>query len=276
MIARLLVVALAVGCAGAPARPATFAVAQIRADMAFLASDELQGRRAGTREYDIAARYVAARLELMGIASQPQPVALRQVTPDVAQASAELSDPRLAAAVRVPDNALVTASPAQLAVDVSGPMTYVGKGVCDAGSGRDDAAGVDLTGRFAVILAGVPAGLPPERAAVRAEIAAKWACVARHGAIGLVSLRTPKATVQAWPATLASYRSGAMALVEDGVARSRLAPAAILVLDVPAARAVLATVGRDLEAEEAQATVAPVELPGTLRLRYRATARDLV
>jgi hypothetical protein len=54
-------------------------------------------------------------------------------------------------------------------------MTYVGEGVCDVDSGRDDAAGVALEGRFAVTLAGVAEGLPPARAAVRSDAAAKWA-----------------------------------------------------------------------------------------------------
>jgi hypothetical protein len=74
-------------------------------------------------------------------------------------------------------------------------MTYVGKGVCDVDSGRDDAAGVAFEGRFAVTLAGVAEGLPEARAAVRSDAAAKWACVAKHGAIGMIVLRTRKATV---------------------------------------------------------------------------------
>jgi hypothetical protein len=45
----------------------------IRADIGFLADDLLEGRDAGTRGYDIAARYVAARFEALG---------LRQIIPD--------------------------------------------------------------------------------------------------------------------------------------------------------------------------------------------------
>src|SRR5262249_11776291 len=154
-----------------------------------------------------------------------------------------------------------------LEVDLRGAMTFVGKGVCDAESGRDDAAGADLRGRFAVVLAGVAEGLPRERAVVRSETAAKWACVAKRGAIGVIALRTGKSTGLAWPSTVASYRSGAMGVVETGAARSRSLPAPIVTLDVPAARAALAAAGRDLDAEEARAAtgkVEPFELPGTL------------
>ena len=287
--AHVLLVTLSASCASpqpprAPAADPPFDVAQVRADMRFLASDLLEGRRAGTHGYDVAAEYVASRLAVMGIAAGGpdgyfQPVRLREVVPDLAATTAVLSDPGLAAAIRVPDSALVNADLAHLDLELSGPMTYVGKGVCDVDSGRDDAAGVALAGRFAVTLAGVADGLPPARAAVRSDTAAKWACVARHGAIGLVVLRTRKATVLPWASTVASYRSGVMGLLDGDNARSRSLPAPILVIDAPAARAALATAGRDLDAEEARAAAGPLEhfeLPGTLRIRYRGRARDLV
>jgi Zn-dependent M28 family amino/carboxypeptidase len=288
--ASLLVFAVSASCtssqqprsAGPDAPP--FDVAQLRADIGFLASDLLEGRRAGTHGYDVAAAYVAARLAIMGIAPGGQggyfqPLRLREVTPDLAATTVELSDPALAAAIRVPDSAIVNADLAHLDVELAGRMTFVGKGVCDADSGRDDAAGVDLNGRFAVMLAGVADGVPAARAVVRSEIAAKWACVARHGAIGMVVLRTRKATVLPWASTITSYRSGVMGLVDADVARSRSLPAPIVVLDAPAARAALAAAGRDLEREEARAAGGQLEhfdLPGTLRIGYHARGRDVV
>jgi Zn-dependent M28 family amino/carboxypeptidase len=289
MRAYLLLVTLCASCMSSP-RPrsagpdvAPFDVAQLRADIRFLASDLLEGRRAGTRGYDVAAEYVASRFAMMGVAAGGQggyfqPLRLREVVPDLAATSAELSAPALAAAIHVPDSAIVNADLAHLDLELSGPMTYVGKGVCDVDSGRDDATGVDLKGRFAVMLAGVAGGLPPARAAVRSETAAKWACVAKHGAIGIVTLRTRKATVLPWASTIASYRSGTMGLAEDGVARSRSVPAPIVVLEAEAARATLAAAGRDLETEETRASLGKLEhfdLPGTLRIRYHARARDL-
>ncbi|HEX3765845.1 MAG TPA: M20/M25/M40 family metallo-hydrolase [Kofleriaceae bacterium] len=292
MIRAFLVVPLGilgVSCAGSPqprgagSAASPFDVAQLRADIRFLASDLLEGRRAGTRGYDIAAEYVASRLASLGIGpggdgGYLQPVRLREVTPDVDAIRVELSDPALAAAVRVPDSALVNADFAHLELDLAGRMTYAGKGVCDPDSGRDDAAGADLTGRFAVVLAGVAAGLPPARAGVRSDTASKWACVSRRGAIGMVMLRTAKATTLRWASTVASYRSGAMGLVDADAARSRSVPAPIVVLDAPAARAALAAAGRELDAEEARAQAGKIEhfdLPGTLAIHYRGHARDL-
>src|SRR6185295_9329423 len=101
---------------------------------------------------------------------------------------------------------------------------------------------------------------------IRSDNGAKWACVARRGAIGLVTLRTRKATALNWTSTMASYRSGVMGLVVDGIARARSLPAPVVALDAPAAQAALAAAGRDLEAEEARAATGKVEhfdLPGT-------------
>lgn len=52
--------------APAPAQP-DLAAANIKADMAYLASDRLKGREAGTPEYDMAARYVADRMKQIGL-----------------------------------------------------------------------------------------------------------------------------------------------------------------------------------------------------------------
>ena len=281
-------VALSVSCAGPtptspPAAAAPFDVGQLRADIQFLASDALEGRRAGTRGYDAAAEYVASRFAKLGIAPAGQggyfqPVRLREVVPELPATSVELSDPALAAAIQVPGTAIVNAELAHAELDLSGAMTYVGKAICDPETGRDDAAGAELQGRFAVVLAGVADDLPRERAAVRSDNAAKWACVAKRGAIGMVVLRTPKATMLAWSSTIASYRSGSMGILDGEVPRSRYLPAPIVTVDAPAARAALAAVNRDLAAEEARAATGKpehFELPGTLRLHYRAAARDL-
>jgi hypothetical protein len=59
-------------------------------------------------------------------------------------------------------------------------MTYVGKGICDVDSGRDDAAGVDLRGRFAVMIAGAADGLPP-----------RWRGTAYHAPLDKLDQRDP-------------------------------------------------------------------------------------
>ncbi|HKE30961.1 MAG TPA: hypothetical protein VKD65_04490, partial [Candidatus Angelobacter sp.] len=83
---------LALGQAASPIPPdAKTAMGELRkepfrAHMAFLADDLLEGRGTGTRGYEIAARYVAAQFESMGLkpagrdGTYYQQVPLREVT----------------------------------------------------------------------------------------------------------------------------------------------------------------------------------------------------
>ena len=57
---------LAASAICAPASAQTFSAERIRADVAFLSDDLLEGRDAGTRGYDIAARWVASQYEALG------------------------------------------------------------------------------------------------------------------------------------------------------------------------------------------------------------------
>src|SRR5687768_17413199 len=61
--AALIAVALS---APAPAEP-EFSAERIKAHVTFLADDLLEGREAGTRGYDIAARYIAAQFAAQGV-----------------------------------------------------------------------------------------------------------------------------------------------------------------------------------------------------------------
>src|SRR5690349_19409169 len=51
----------------APVGEVQFSAARMKAHMTFLADDELEGREAGSRGHEIAARYVAAQFALDGV-----------------------------------------------------------------------------------------------------------------------------------------------------------------------------------------------------------------
>src|SRR5687768_5192862 len=64
------VAAAALVAGSAPAQQATapeFSADRVKAHVAFLADDLLEGRDAGTRGYDIAARYVASQYQALGL-----------------------------------------------------------------------------------------------------------------------------------------------------------------------------------------------------------------
>jgi len=274
---------LALVMAGMSAKAASPEEVALRADIRFLSSELLEGRQPGTRGYDVAATYVSSRMEMLGLTpgvdrTWLQQLTLREQVPEVEKVAALFSDASLAGAVKVPDNALVDSDFRKLPWELSGKVTYVGMGVCDPETRRDDGGRANLSGRFAAVFAGVATGLPASRSAVRSELAARWECLKRRGALGLVVLRTPASTRLSWPSTIASWRSGGLGLVDGGGAHSRAQVASVLTLDVSAAKAFLATAGRDLAQEEPLAQSGrfePVEIRGTLTLRYQGRTRDL-
>ena len=67
MHGRLIPLLLAVAALTAPADP-PFSEDRFKAHVVFLADDLLEGREAGTRGHDIAARYIAAQFALAGVA----------------------------------------------------------------------------------------------------------------------------------------------------------------------------------------------------------------
>ncbi|MEJ7926436.1 M28 family peptidase [Sphingobium sp. AN641] len=190
MSLRLFIAALALGHSAATlAQPAPDVSADaIRADITFLSDDLLEGRDAGSRGYDIAARYVAARFASLG---------LTQAVPDswfqpVTLAVADL-DPASPAALIIGgkrfDNGgdvIITASGRELKQGIEAQAVFVGYGLQSTRQKIDDYAGLDLKGKFAVALAGAPVGMPSE---IGAHLASEKIMAAqRAGAIGLITI----------------------------------------------------------------------------------------
>ena len=70
--------AAASACVSIAAEQPTFSAAALRAHVTFLADDLLEGRKAGTRGYDLAARYVATQFAAVGL-DAPEVGALQPV-----------------------------------------------------------------------------------------------------------------------------------------------------------------------------------------------------
>ncbi|BAV65724.1 M20/M25/M40 family metallo-hydrolase [Sphingobium cloacae] len=186
LLAPLLSLAIALP-APAQERPA-FSSDAIRADVTFLADDLLEGRDGGTRGYDIAARYVAARFTALGLeqivpGSWYQPVTL-------AVATLEKDSPaRLTIGGRAFDNGgdvVIGAFGREPKQGLEAGAVFVGYGLQSAREKIDDYAGLDLRGKWAVALSGSPVGMPSE---IGAHLAAEKAQAAQKaGAIGLVTI----------------------------------------------------------------------------------------
>lgn len=138
----------------------------IRAHMGFLADDLLEGRRTGTRGYDLAARYVASQFEALGLepagtgGSYFQPVPMVQITADEPACSlAFLRDGRTTE-LRYGSDYFNNSQD----TTVTAPVVFVGFGVTAPELGYDDYAGIDVRGKLVARLSGAPASFPQDHA----------------------------------------------------------------------------------------------------------------
>jgi hypothetical protein len=182
--------------AAVPAPGDTISAARIRADVEFLADDLLEGREAGTRGYDLAARYVASALKAAGYAPAGDNGTYFQAVPmsEVTQTSGTLRltvngrDTELA----VPGEALVGVSEAVPGRTLTAAVAFAGYGVTAPDFGYDDYAGLDVKGKIVAVLFGAPASLPSEpRAYYTGD--SKFENAANRGAVGMIVLLTPDA-----------------------------------------------------------------------------------
>ena len=171
--------------------------ADIHAHMAFLASDLLRGREAGTLDFDIAAAYVASQMEQLGLKPlggdgksywQPVPLlAYRAAGPGalVLKDTRGKDEP-----LKFGEDYLVRGSPFGAAVKISAPLVFAGFGVVAPEHGRDDYAGLDVRGKIVLLVSGAPKNFQTEERAYYANGRTKAALALAHGAIGVLSLNT--------------------------------------------------------------------------------------
>lgn len=169
----------------------------IRADMEFLASDDLEGREAGTPGYDLAADYVAAEFAEIGLKPAGDAGTYFQTISFLRSVRApegrlmEVTNTATGAAVPFTENVdyAMGGSLTATSSDVTGEAVFVGFGIVAPDLGRDDYAGLDLTGKVAVMLSGTPKGIQTEERAYYGT--RKFVNASERGAIAVVTLETP-------------------------------------------------------------------------------------
>ena len=169
----------------------------MRAHVAFLASDALEGRETGSRGYAVAASYVATRMQQAGVLPNGdeggylQAVPLRATRLVATSPVLEISGPAGKTALAYLDDFSVSGSLLEERSDVAAPLVFAGYGIETVRFGQDDYAGLDVKGKIVVVLAGKPSSLPTEEGAHFSSGEFKRAAAARHGAVGMVTLQTP-------------------------------------------------------------------------------------
>ena len=189
---KMLLVSLAAASMTAAATAQTaspdFTPEAFRAHVGFLADDLLEGREAGTRGYDIAARYVAAQFEALGLRPGApggwfQPIEFVRIR--------TAGTPRLTVGDQVLANGegiVFRPSARGEALALEAPLVFAGYGLDMPARGFDDYRGLDARGKIVVVLDGYPEGTPSDVGAHLSSDKARMA--AARGAVGLIIVRT--------------------------------------------------------------------------------------
>ena len=188
MLPALLLLSSAAPLAAAP----EFSPDRVKAHVAFLADDLLEGRGTGTLGFDIAARYVASQFAAAGLKPGArdgtwfQPVTLSETRLDgPASLSVTGATPTTWAHG---SEAIISPSQIDAKTDVSAPLVFAGFGIDAPKQGFDDYAGLNVRGKIVVILQGIPKRPPNE---VLAHLGSeKPRMAAARGAVGIITIPT--------------------------------------------------------------------------------------
>ncbi len=164
---------------------------RIHADITFLADDLLEGRAAGTRGYDIAARYVATQMARIGLepgfdGNWLQEFPLLENRVDQAASSLVLDGKALIPGEDFLPGKNFFAEDSQVAA----PVVLAGFGVRAPELGHDDYAGLDVRGRIVAMFSGAPSTFPNDQRAFHSSSTRKARIAAGMGAAGIITIRT--------------------------------------------------------------------------------------
>jgi len=166
----------------------------LRAHMAFLSDDLMEGRGIGTRGYQLAANYVRAQFEQMGLkpagtnGSYFQNVRFRKIELQRDKSSVSIKNNGLNRSLIIEKDYVMAGDPLSTDARVEGQVVFVGYGVSAPEFGYDDYAGIEVRGKIVAAIYGAPPKLPSAPGAHFSSSEQKLRMAAEHGAIGFLSI----------------------------------------------------------------------------------------
>ena len=241
--------------------------ARLRAHMAILADDAMEGRGTGTAGFDKAAAYVADQLEALHLdpvnGSYLQPMTIRQSRVDERESTITITSPRGRRRLVYAKEFVTYGVRGAASTSVEGPLVYVGHGVSAPERGLDSYRGVDVRGKIVVVQAGAPLSLDSSERSFYGDSTHKIASAASRGAVGILIIDAPQIP---WELRVRAARQ--LGTSEAISAKGSSAAIPMLYLNRDAATDIF---GRTLEGPELQAGTQV----GAAQLVVRQSTRDL-
>ena len=166
--------------------------ADMKPYLQFLGARELRGRSAPSMELDVAARYIAVEaariglLPLMPGGSYFQPVPVEVTTISTTRSSLRVTGPAGETRFSFPQ-AFTTSGPGTAEWSASGGAVFAGSALNGPKPVWDDALGIDLKGKFVVVLE-TPPPATPTGGAGQPSSAARTRLLREKGAIGTITV----------------------------------------------------------------------------------------
>lgn len=166
----------------------------IRAHMGFLADDLLEGRRTATRGYDLAAKYVAAQFEALGLepagtgGSYFQPVPMVKISENEPECSLAFVREGRTTELRYWQDYVGGTQDG----NVTASVVFAGFGVTAPELGYDDYAGIDVRGKIVAVMFGAPPTFPHNQRAYYSDTWVGARNALAHGVAGLLLIFPPE------------------------------------------------------------------------------------
>jgi Zn-dependent M28 family amino/carboxypeptidase len=266
----------------APALAQTVAEAPLRAHLAFLADDLLEGRGTGQRGGELTVRYLETQAAALGL----QPLAnggYRQKVEMVGQKTLPDSSLRFEAGgkqlpARFGQEVVFGNANGQAKTTLSAPLVFVGYGIDAPDQDWNDFKGVDLKGKLLVAMVNdpQPTAAEPQRFAGKSltwygRWTYKFEEAVRQGAAGVLLIHTTASASYPWSVPVNSFSHEQFHLAGAGNALQGW-------MSEDFARTLFAAGGKDLDALRAAAEVRgfkPVDLGATVHAELKSAVRNI-
>jgi len=274
---------LGAGLFAAAAAPAqTVAEAPLRAHLAFLADDLLEGRGTGQRGGDLTVRYLETQAAALGL--QPVTAAgYRQQVDMVGQKTLAGSSLRFEAggkelSTTFGQEAVYANANGNAATALAAPLLFVGYGIDAPDQGWNDFAGANVKGKLLVAMVNDPqptASEPQRFSGPSLTYYGRWTYkfeeAVRQGAAGILLIHTAASASYPWSVPVNSFSHEQFHLAGTGNALQGW-------ISEDFARTLFAASGQDLDRLRAAAEVRgfrPVELKASARAEVKSAVRQV-
>ncbi len=259
--------------------------APLRAHLAFLADDLLEGRGTGQSGAELTVRYLETQLQVLGLkpangTSYRQPVSLLGLKTLEGQSTLSFMGGGACATPKFGTDIVFGSGVAKAGQTFDAPLLFVGFGIDAPEQAWDDYKGLDARGKVLLILVNEPAPTAKEpglfdgpNLSLYGRWTTKFEVAARHGAAGVLLVHTTPSASYDWSVVRNSWVNERFALAK-GPAGTPLQ--GWVTEDL--ARALVRQGGQDLDALRARAQrrdFQPVALDLTLKGTLRGSVRTV-